>query len=96
MNLSFYVYKLQAEDQCHIFFTWSTIYACGPRHRTNCSVTDNTGYEYDLSSLTLLSYNYQVSMDKSQIILNVCHSIIYGNGAACKQKSASCLHQNDR
>ncbi|XP_033226703.1 cation-independent mannose-6-phosphate receptor isoform X2 [Belonocnema kinseyi] len=94
-NNSFPIIIPHAEDQCDIYLIWSTVYACGPRHRTSCSVADDSGHEYDLSPLTQYSENYEVPMNKSKIILNVCHSVIYGHGAACKQKAASCFQDSN-
>lgn len=77
---------------CEYFIHWNTSLACGKQTRTNCSVTDESGYKYDLSELTQFNYNYQVPVNESlMILLNVCHSLIFGHGVSCSQNVGSCL-----
>ncbi|XP_034945138.1 cation-independent mannose-6-phosphate receptor isoform X2 [Chelonus insularis] len=88
-----------SDDQCAIEMIWRTISACGvpPMEKPfiDCTVTDDAGNFYDLSSLTKYSDNYIVPIDENtSIILNVCHPIVYGNGAVCRYSSSVCLRHS--
>ncbi|XP_051174932.1 cation-independent mannose-6-phosphate receptor isoform X2 [Leptopilina boulardi] len=80
------------ENQCEIDIHWKTSLACGEQTITNCSVIDSTGFKYDLSKLTKYSDNYEIPVqNSSKILLNVCHSLIFGYGVSCINKAGSCL-----
>lgn len=82
------------KNPCEIDIHWKTNLACGKEKMENCSATDPTdGYEFDLSELTKFSDNYEVPIENSssKILLNVCHSLIFGFGSTCSYQSGSCL-----
>lgn len=69
---------------------WRTKAACTKRKQINCTV-DNGSQHYDLSQLTKLTDNYRVPInDTYLVILNVCHSVLYGANT-CKSNNAACL-----
>lgn len=89
---SFINLLFQKENQCEIDIHWKTSLACGEQTITNCSVIDSTGFKYDLSKLTKYSDNYEIPVqNSSKILLNVCHSLIFGYGVSCINKAGSCL-----
>lgn len=72
---------------------WKTMFACGPRTQTNCTVVNNNQH-YDLSSLTRFSENYVIHTGNEtlpKLVLNVCHSVIRQHGSICPAKTGICL-----
>ncbi|KAL7296441.1 hypothetical protein TKK_0010448 [Trichogramma kaykai] len=81
------------QEGCNFIMEWRTHAACSSRIELNCTYTDKFNY-YDLSHLKNLSDNYEVQIDdRYTIILNVCHSILYGPNL-CISNSAACLIDN--
>ncbi|KOC59527.1 Cation-independent mannose-6-phosphate receptor, partial [Habropoda laboriosa] len=84
-----------ASEQCNLYLSWKSIFACAPPKQINCTVTDN-GFHYDLSSLTRYSENYVIHTGNNtspKIILNVCHSVIFEHNALCQMESGACLQE---
>ncbi|XP_044582564.1 cation-independent mannose-6-phosphate receptor-like isoform X1 [Cotesia glomerata] len=88
------------QKQCNFIAVWKTKLACGvnfeaSEHSVDCKVTDEkTKTFYDLGSLKKTSDNYIVHIDnKSSIILNVCHTVVFGSGVVCPF-SAACLRNS--
>ncbi|XP_043474174.1 cation-independent mannose-6-phosphate receptor [Leptopilina heterotoma] len=81
------------KNQCEIDIHWKTSLACGRQLNINCSVRDpKDNFKFDLSELTKFSDNYEVQVENSsKILLNVCHSLIFGYGSTCSFQSGSCL-----
>lgn len=61
----------------------------------DCKTTDTNGLHYDLTPLMLRSENYVIPVGdpKATIILNVCHSVVHNDGAACQGHSGACLRE---
>ena len=88
---------MKGYNECDFNMNWRTEAACvKEKKQIKCSVDDETGH-YDLSELTNLSDNYQVFItdDKEFVILNVCHSVLYGP-YTCKSTNAACLIDNQK
>ena len=61
----------------------------------DCGMTDTkTGNQYELSSLTLKDSNYVIMKDGSEngdkFIINVCTTLVHGEGQACPMNAAAC------
>ncbi|XP_008550594.1 cation-independent mannose-6-phosphate receptor [Microplitis demolitor] len=89
------------QKHCNFYAEWKTKVACGYNfdasiHSVECKVTDNnTKNSYDLGSLKKTSDNYIIPInEKSSIILNICHPVVFGNGVVCPLNSAVCLRNN--
>ncbi|KAL2725452.1 cation-independent mannose-6-phosphate receptor isoform X1 [Vespula squamosa] len=82
-------------SECHFYMIWSSAFACANRKEINCTVTNSDGSHYDLSPLKRYSENYVIYVGKNtslKIILNICHSVIFGYDAICQINSGACLH----
>ena len=85
---------MQGEKGKDLFIIWKTIAACTQEYQTNCTAKDNKGGEYNLNPLKQFSDNYRIPIKDSEdlsIILNVCHSVIYGPDSVCPSRSGICL-----
>lgn len=75
---------------------WISAFACANRKEINCTVTNPSDHShYDLSPLKRYSENYVIYAGKNtslKIILNVCHSVIFGYDAICQMNSGACLY----
>lgn len=83
---------------CNFDFIIYTKQACAYPKKINCTVQDDIGNVYDLSKLTKLNRNYEISISKKKrIVLNVCHSVISNtiNGIDCQPNSGVCLIDSD-
>ncbi|XP_012260513.2 cation-independent mannose-6-phosphate receptor isoform X2 [Athalia rosae] len=82
----------QGPDQCVIHMIWRTNLACARSNKHSCIYVDEFNNTYDLSSLTSLSDNHVVHIDdKTEMMINVCHTTIHEHGATCYGAPAACL-----
>ncbi len=70
---------------CEYLFEWPTAHACMPNIGTlpQCSVRDDQGVLYDLSTLTLTDDNYEVADERypgGRLIINVCAPVVHNEG----------------
>nr|XP_050868937.1 cation-independent mannose-6-phosphate receptor isoform X2 [Vespula vulgaris] len=84
-------------SECHFQMIWSSAFACcANKKEINCTVTNpSDDSHYDLSPLKGYSENYIIYAGTNtslEIILNVCHSVIFGFGALCQANSGACLY----
>ncbi|KAK2588804.1 hypothetical protein KPH14_001679 [Odynerus spinipes] len=81
---------------CYLDMIWTTAFACGKRKEIDCTVVDpSNGSHYDLSPLKRYSENYVIYSGNNtslKIILNVCHSVIFGHDALCHKDSGACSY----
>jgi hypothetical protein len=80
------------DEECNFYFIWYTVAACPPYRYVDCRTTHN-GQLYDLSRLSDSVSNYVVVQRQLNVkfLLNVCQSVVFGNGARCEYTSAVCL-----
>ncbi|XP_015181720.1 PREDICTED: cation-independent mannose-6-phosphate receptor isoform X2 [Polistes dominula] len=82
--------------KCQFHMVWKSAFACAKRKEINCTVTDpSDGSHYDLSVLKRYSDNYDIHVGNNtsvNLILNVCHSVIFGYNVLCTINSGACLY----
>ncbi|XP_043497869.1 cation-independent mannose-6-phosphate receptor isoform X1 [Polistes fuscatus] len=85
----------EQKSKCQFHMVWSSAFACAKRKEINCTVTDpSDGSHYDLSPLKRYSDNYDIYVGNNtsvNLILNVCHSVIFGYNVLCPISSGACL-----
>ncbi|KAI4488792.1 hypothetical protein M0802_011302 [Mischocyttarus mexicanus] len=83
------------KNKCLFHMVWSSAFACAKRKEIKCNMTDTSdGSHYDLSVLKKYSDNYDIYVGNNtsvNLILNVCHSVIFGYNALCPMNSGACL-----
>ncbi|XP_014304449.1 LOW QUALITY PROTEIN: cation-independent mannose-6-phosphate receptor [Myotis lucifugus] len=86
---------LQETSDCSYLFEWRTQYACRPFDVTECSFKDAAGNNFDLSSLSRYSDNWEAVTSTGapeHYLINVCKSLAPQPGAEpCPPEAAACL-----
>ncbi|XP_059555884.1 cation-independent mannose-6-phosphate receptor isoform X3 [Myotis daubentonii] len=86
---------LQETSDCSYLFEWRTQYACRPFDVTECSFKDGAGNNFDLSSLSRYSDNWEAVTSTGateHYLINVCKSLAPQPGAEpCPPEAAACL-----
>ena len=81
-------------NECAYQFLWTTSLACMPFHVVQCSTTDSSGNNYELSPLTLTADNYEVNLParRQKIVFNVCTTLVHKKGMLFQQLALFLLH----
>lgn len=86
---------LKETSDCSYLFEWRTQYACPPFDLTECSFKDGAGNNYDLSSLSKYSDNWEAvtrTGATEHYLINVCKSLSPQPGSEpCPPEAAVCL-----
>nr|XP_019605252.1 PREDICTED: cation-independent mannose-6-phosphate receptor [Rhinolophus sinicus] len=86
---------LKETSDCSYLFEWRTQYACPPFDLTECSFKDRAGNNYDLSSLSKYSDNWEAvtrTGATEHYLINVCKSLSPQPGSEpCPPEAAVCL-----
>ncbi|KAM7135316.1 cation-independent mannose-6-phosphate receptor isoform 2-T2 [Molossus nigricans] len=86
---------LKETSDCSYLFEWRTQYACPPFDLTECSFKDEAGNNYDLSSLSRYSDNWEAVTSTGateHYLINVCKSLSPHPGTeSCPPEAAVCL-----
>ncbi|ELK09957.1 Cation-independent mannose-6-phosphate receptor [Pteropus alecto] len=86
---------LKETSDCSYLFEWRTQYACPPFNLTECSFKDEAGNNYDLSSLSRYSDNWEAvtgTGSTEHYLINVCKSLSPHPGSEpCSPEAAVCL-----
>ncbi|XP_019519312.1 PREDICTED: cation-independent mannose-6-phosphate receptor [Hipposideros armiger] len=86
---------LKETSDCSYLFEWRTQYACPPFNLTECSFKDGAGNNYDLSSLSRYSDNWEAvtrTGATEHYLINVCKSLSPQPGSEpCPPEAAVCL-----
>ncbi|XP_012276339.1 cation-independent mannose-6-phosphate receptor isoform X2 [Orussus abietinus] len=87
----------KSENHCEWYMIWYTKAACGNIIKSNCTAKDDSGRSFNLSPLTRISDNYIIDVGNTsskKIILNICHSLIFGDNTKCHPNSGACLQKS--
>ncbi|XP_043273533.1 uncharacterized protein [Venturia canescens] len=84
--------RTNASD-CTYHIVWKNKVVCGSDKTVDCTAIGSAGEHYNLSPLMMRSDNYVIPVmgkPESEIILNVCHSIVYNYNAKCHPHAGAC------
>lgn len=79
-------------ENCNFYIKLETPYACLPDNTKSnkCSVTNNSGFTYNLMPLS--DFNEWTSdRNDSYFVINVCRPVLYSQGAMCPAGSSICF-----
>lgn len=86
---------IPSANECEFYFLWRTDVICSESVSTKCLLEYNN-VTFDLSPLKNVKENYVVPHNAStNIILNVCHSVLPGHRIRCHINSGACLVNDD-
>nr|CAB3255509.1 cation-independent mannose-6-phosphate receptor [Phallusia mammillata] len=85
---------------CTYHFDWPTAKVCPPIKIVPCTATHNFGEEFDLSTLSSATSNYQASTRGDtggrSYYINVCRTLLHQPGVTCPPYAAACVKNGNK